>query len=92
MEKSTRLAEIRAQLHDTSQSVRKGKQLLGTLSESMANPVRPPYPALPPLTAAPLWRGCQLTRSSIMKTRNLQRHFYLEDVALCADAFFCGSV
>jgi len=40
MEKSIRLAEIQTQLHDTSQSVRKGKQLLSTLSDDIAHPVR----------------------------------------------------
>lgn len=40
MEKSVRLAEIQTQLQDTSQSVRKGKQLLSTLSDDIAHPVR----------------------------------------------------
>ena len=40
MEKQQRLSEIRAQLQDANQSVRQGKQLLGTLSDDYSNPVR----------------------------------------------------
>mmetsp|Transcript_20977 Transcript_20977/g.45026 ORF Transcript_20977/g.45026 Transcript_20977/m.45026 type:complete len:133 (-) Transcript_20977:372-770(-) len=41
-EKQHRLGEIRAQLSDTSHSVRQGKQLLGTLSDDFGDPVAPP--------------------------------------------------
>ena len=40
VEKQQKLAEISAQLQKTNQSVRQGKQLLGTLADNFGNAVR----------------------------------------------------
>mmetsp|Transcript_10750 Transcript_10750/g.35676 ORF Transcript_10750/g.35676 Transcript_10750/m.35676 type:complete len:134 (+) Transcript_10750:67-468(+) len=75
MEKSIRLAEIQTQLHDTSQSVRKGKQLLSTLSDDIAHPSHPSPLLMPSRYAGTPSDSPQriLTTSSILSGRRQPR-------------------
>ena len=54
MDKQQRLAEIAAQLQQTGQSVRQGKQLLGSLMDNYGDPV-PLRPTRPSLVGSALW-------------------------------------
>ena len=68
VEKQQRLAEIQAQLQQTGQSVKQGKQLLGSLSDNHGHPV-----ALLPAQHAP-WAQSRLRLLTVPGTRRSHRH------------------
>ena len=69
VEKQQRLAEIQAQLQQTGQSVKQGKQLLGSLSDNHGHPV-----ALLPAQHAPLWAQSRLRLLTVPGTGRSHRH------------------